>query len=104
MFKDIWYWALPYLALATIMRYIIIRKMGKRNIVYVFSINFNVNGGEAATLMAQLIGITWVLLGLIFDKFIGIQKRLVENTLSQIVFYGPIVVWVWLLSPLIRKS
>lgn len=100
MFNDIWIWVLPYLFLVTILRYITIKK--DFSLIRIFTYNSDLHGAEAATFMAQLIGITWLILGLIFNNLV-IQDDLLKFIIEEALFYLPIIIWFWVLSSRIKR-
>lgn len=105
MFGLSWILGIFFVVIMTIFRYILAKNSQRyHNLLQLFTWDSEVYGAEAASIMGQLVGITWLILGVLFDKVIKFPQNTSRDILEQVVFYGPFLLYGSLLSSRIRKQ
>jgi hypothetical protein len=90
----------------TIARYILLIKFPRYNKLRFYHLFFwdsQVKGAEAFILMGQLIGSSWVILALIFDKLLSISPNTFRDIIDDAIFYGSIFFWGLIFKSRIQK-
>lgn len=105
MFGEIWFLGISFFLVATAIRYWWLRLYFQRRFPLwrLFSVNSLVSGGEAIMLICQLIGLSWIVLGLIFTKVITESSNILGEILDEIIWSGPILLFSWLFASKIKK-
>ena len=105
MFGFTWLLGIFFLIIMTLLRHILLRNSAQeQKFIRIFSLSSQVVGVEAVILMGQIIGVTWIILGIVLDKFLRVSDGPVKDFLELMVFYGPIVFFSWLLTSKIRNQ
>lgn len=103
MFRNVWTLGILFFVISTILRYVLIRTIPHKNkLIQLFLIDTKIFGVEAMMFMGQLVGITWIFLGIFFDKIFTIANINFRNIIDMMIFYGPFGLYGWILYSRIK--
>lgn len=104
MYKATWIFGVIFFFVATAFRYrwLSLDQKKKLTIKRLFVIDSYVVGGESVLLICQLIGLSWLVLGIIF--FNALSKPDVNAILNEIIWSAPVIVFSWLFVFLSKKK